>query len=1147
MPFKTFLVKFFVIFFIQISTFCLSQELSPISPENGLIINNDSILMRWNTLANAQYYELKFTSDSNFISNITTINVGLQNAYWLTPLLSNTTYYWRIEGNNGANTEIGQTRKFTNFKPTDFSGCNLWLRADTGITLVGSKVQGWADASPNLFAINQTTVNYQPTFLPNYINGLPALKFDGGDLLTVDNFPYGATVQGFIICRKPSPVTPNCQYLTGPNFNFEIINYYCSVELTVGLVGIFSSLKWNQISLIRKSGASKANLNGVEFGTTPIGVNPISPGKMTIGNRDLALNASAGLQGEISEIVVNTSVLNDFQIKTIETYLMDRYTPKLTLGADTNITDNFCPISLNASPGFVNYLWSTGDTGITTTVSTSGIYYVQATDIFDRIHIDTIVVSYPQFQQLNTTTLCIGNQITWNTNLPATYTFVWQDGSALPYYNITQAGAYYLHVTDNFGCSYSSDTINIDVDNFSAIVSIGNDTSLCAGNTIQLVNGANTAVNFLWSNGSVNDSLIITNAGVYWLEVSNINNCIARDTINISLTGLAPVSLFSSQNVCEGLPMQFNDLSFATGDVIVGWEWSFGDGNFSVLQNPTYDYLNPGIYTVTLKAISSSGCASLSNQTMQVFNHPAINFTTINNCDGANASFANTTNAFGGVINSLSWNFNDPFSTSNVASGSQVNHTYNQLGTYTVSLIVTTAEGCIDTLLKPISIKPSPIAAFEHSKLCVGDSVHFKDISLVPFPQQNLTRQWIFNDTIFLNNFEPKQWYENAGDYPVKLIIMISNGCKDSLEDIITINNIPNAAFSIDKTCEGMQSLMIDTSSCENCQINSWKWMVNNNLLDNNDTVAYTFNDTGNYVIQLEVENQGNCKAIIQKTIHVNETPEALFDADKLFGSPPLNVNFINNSLTNLFYNWSFGDGSFDTSFEPQHSFIDTGDYTVKLVVFDNNFCSDSASINIKVLPVRIDLGVTNASIEIKDNYLYSEVTLINLGTVAIHSFDIFIKTNGMPNNFIEHWEGMLLPGTVVYYTLKNSFKQNEEYGAADFMCYDFLNINNDVDRNLANNNICTALKLDNFKFAGLYPNPLEDFLNLNLISPYDENVLIEFIDYKGSVIFSKTEKVSKGFNLINIETMNLQAGIYSCRINYRNSYHLQSFVKINK
>lgn len=1148
MPFKTFLIKFFVIFFIQISTFCFSQELSPISPENGLIINNDSILLKWNKLTNAQFYELKFTSDSNFILNITTINVGLQNAYWLTPLLSNTTYFWRIEGNNGTTTVIGQTRKFTNFKPTDFNGCNLWLRADTGITLVGNKVQGWADASPNLYTINQPTVSNQPTFMPNYINGLPALKFDGGDLLTVDNFQYGATVQGFIVCRKPSPVTPNCQYLTGPYFNFEIINFYCAVELTTaGVVGIFNSLKWNQISLIRKSGASKGFLNGVEFGSTSVGLNPIAPGKMTIGNRDLALNASAGLQGEISEIVINTSVLNDVQIKTNENYLMDRYTPKLTLGADTNITDNFCPINLNANPGFVSYLWSTGDTGVTITVAVSGIYYVHATDIFDRVHIDTIVVNYPQFQQLNTTTLCAGNQITWNTNLPASYTFVWQDGSALPYYNITQAGDYYLQVTDNFGCSFSSDTIQIAVDNFSDIVSIGNDTSLCAGNTIQLVNGANTAVDYLWSNGSLNDSLLITSAGVYWLEVSNINNCIARDTVNISLTGLAPISMFESQNVCEGLPMQFNDLSYATIDSIVGWEWSFGDGNFSVIQNPIYNYLNPGIYLVTLKAISSSGCASISNQTMQVFSHPAINFTTINNCSGANASFTNTTNAFGGFINSLTWNFNDPFSTSNIGSGAQVNHTYEQIGTYIVSLIVTTAEGCIDTLSKPISAKPSPIAAFEHSKLCVGDSVDFKDISFVPFPQQNLTRKWIFNDTIFSNEFEPKQWYENAGNYAVKLIVMISNGCKDSLEDIITINNIPNAAFSIDKKCKGLQAIMIDSSTCENCQITSWKWMVNNTLLDNNDTITYIFNDTGSYIIHLEVENQGACKSNIQNTVHINEKPEAIFEADKLFGSPPLNVNFINYSLSNLNYNWSFGDGLFDTIFEPQHSFVDTGEYTVKLIVFDDNNCSDSASINIKVLPSRIDLAVTNAKIEIKDSYLYSEVTLVNLGTVAIYSFDIYIKTNGMPNNFIEHWEGFLPPGAMVNYILKNSFKQNEEYGAADFMCYDFLNINNDVDRNLANNNICTALKLDNFKFAGLYPNPMEDFINLNLIAPFDENVLIEFVDYKGSVIFRKTEKVLKGYNLINIETLNLQDGVYSCRINYRNSYHFQSFVKINK
>ncbi|RXR19013.1 PKD domain-containing protein [Flavobacterium amnicola] len=56
-------------------------------------------------------------------------------------------------------------------------------------------------------------------------------------------------------------------------------------------------------------------------------------------------------------------------------------------------------------------------------------------------------------------------------------------------------------------------------------------------------------------------------------------------------------------------PIQFNDLSTAINSTITGWLWDFGDGTTSTLQNPSHAFATQGIYTVTLNAISESGCS----------------------------------------------------------------------------------------------------------------------------------------------------------------------------------------------------------------------------------------------------------------------------------------------------------------------------------------------------------------------------------------------------------------------------------------------------------------------------------------------------------------------------------------------------------
>jgi PKD repeat protein len=1146
MTIKTFLLKFFLLFFVFISLKCFSQPLSPVSPKNGIVINNDSILLRWNKLSNAQFYELKYTTDSSFINNITSINVGLQTAYWLTPLLSNTTYYWRVEANTGAATVIGQARKFTNFKPTDLLGCALWLRADTGLTLSGNNVQGWADASSNNFNIVQASATAQPQLQTNTIAGFPSLSFDGNDIFVLNNFPYGSFNHGFIVAKKTNTTVTHGIIISGPNFDFEMSTLRCAVNYGGILGSNFDAYKWTQISLKRKSGDSKVVINGVQAGSGDVAtLNPVSIGNLAIGNRNPSVNSPGPLRGNVSEIIINTSDLNGFQTSSIQNYLMDKYTYELSAGRDTNIADNFCPISISATSGFTNYLWSTGDTSASITVSNSGVFYVQALDIFDRIHIDTIVVTYPEVSQLNFNVLCEGSQINWNTNLSSPYTFLWQDNSTASNFLISQPGVYYVKVTDFLGCNFYSDTIDLVLDNFPAVAFIGNDTMLCTGNSLQLQIGANVATNYLWSNGSANDSLFITAGGLFWLEVSNINNCIARDTINISLTGIAPVADFVSNSVCIGLPTQFTDLSTAApGDSIISWEWSFADGNQSNMQNPVNTYLTTNNYIVTLKAISQTSCAGIVNKLVTVYPHPNVNFTVINNCNDKQTTFSDITNAFGGTITNWEWNFNDTLSSTNIGLGNIESHSYLETGNYNVLLVVSTLEGCVDSIIKPIFIKPSPIAAFNYSKLCVGDSVTFQDVSLISFPHQNILREWTFNDSLISTKYQPSMWYNISGSYPVNLIIMASNGCRDTISQNIFLSNLPNSDFTFNAPCLGDLTSFNDVSSCVNCFIDFRQWTLNGVVISSADSANYIFNDEGVYTINLEVKNTAGCASHIEKSITINPSPVASFSSSGLFGSPPMVISFDNSSINAMNYNWDFGDGNSSEIFEPTHTFEDTGTFFIVLTAIDSNGCVSSANETIRILPRKIDIALLDANFQIDNNYIYTDITFINLGSITIKAFNINMASNGSPNNSVEKWDGTLLPGEIKNYRLRTSFL-NETFYPTDYLCINLSALDQGEDVNLKNNELCATLDEAGFKIANIYPNPVNDFLNLSLLVPYTKEVTIQVVDYKGDIIHQKLIIMEKGFNAVSIETLNLHDGPYLLRVIFEGNFFLKTFIKV--
>ncbi len=202
--------------------------------------------------------------------------------------------------------------------------------------------------------------------------------------------------------------------------------------------------------------------------------------------------------------------------------------PRVNLGPDTSFCAN-TPYLLHAGPGYNSYLWQDGSADSIYLVDTSGIYWITVENECGTAS-DTVEIDYVESFQIDLgsdTSFCYGKSITLSPG-SGYINYYWQDGSGDTVYVATQSGIYWVQVTDSAGCT-ASDTVTVET--FMTFdFSIGNDTTICYGDYIFL-NGPEGYASYLWQDGSGYNSFIADTAGIYWLEITDTNNCAARDSL----------------------------------------------------------------------------------------------------------------------------------------------------------------------------------------------------------------------------------------------------------------------------------------------------------------------------------------------------------------------------------------------------------------------------------------------------------------------------------------------------------------------------------------------------------------------------------------------------------------------------------------
>jgi gliding motility-associated-like protein len=513
-----------------------------------------------------------------------------------------------------------------------------------------------------------------------------------------------------------------------------------------------------------------------------------------------------------------------------------------------------------------------------------------------------------------------------------------------------------LQITDSNGCD---DIITHAVQVFqNPIADAGGYNKICGGDLTTIggnptVSGGAGPWTYQWSPGTnlnctncpnpVATPLVTTS---YSITITDVNGCIDSSSILIQVNP-NPTAIFSVDTPCLGFPNNFIDQSLGLN---TQWYWSFGDGGIDTAQSPSHLYTADGSYLASLLVTTDSGCTDTISQVVVVDPNPQVDFNVSNICLYDSAYFLdNTIINSPGVLASWLWDLGD----GNGSVQQNPVHLYATEGNYTITLIVTSTDGCIDTASQQLIIHPIPEANFTKQNVCEYDTAFFVDASTLS--AGNIVGwDWDLGDGNSTNVQNPNNDYASHGQYQVQLIITTDSGCVDSITRQITIHPKPTAAFTVDDICVYEPAVFSDSSVVPSPGvIVSWNYDFGDNTIPStlqNPSHDYTTYDT--LIITQIVATDSGCLDTAWEELIIHPQPQTWFVTDTTKGCEYLPVQFsdsttIPGGYTITGWSWDLGDNTSSTEQHPDnvYSSIDLwtpGLFTITLVTTSSVGCVDT-------------------------------------------------------------------------------------------------------------------------------------------------------------------------------------------------------------
>ena len=588
-------------------------------------------------------------------------------------------------------------------------------------------------------------------------------------------------------------------------------------------------------------------------------------------------------------------------------------------------------------------------------------YTAEPSWVFSQAAANFLITNSHFVADFKADTACLNNATTFTDQSTAANQWNWNFGdggnSTLqnPTHTYAAAGNYTVTLTASNVASCSDTVSHIVIVNSLPVVNFAADTVCLNTPPTHFTDLTGTATQWNWDFGDGGNSTLqnpthtYAASGTYTgsLTATDINGCVNTFSESV-IVNVVPVASFTTANVC--FPDNVTFTSTSTGPV-ANYAWNFGDGQFSIMQNPVHNYAAAGTYQVSLVVSTLNNCADMTTQTVVVNPKPVSAFTVQPVCEGVVSVFTNSSSVSNGSIVAYAWSFGD----GSFDVQQNTTHTYTTAGTYNAMLIVQTDSGCVDSITNPAIVNPNPVAAFTTGDVCQNQGTVFNNTSTIT---SGSISQWTWNfgDGQTGNQQNPTHTYQNAGSFTVTLITTSNNNCSDTTTQTDTVEPLPVANFSAPDVCFGVPTIFTDGSYIASGSISAWNWNFGDGLTSTQQNPSHTYQNPGSYNVMLSATSNNNCTDTVTKTVVVNPLPAPNFNAPNVCLGKSTSFTDASTIITGNIsaWSWNFGDGNTSNSSSPSNTYVASGVYVVELVLTSDRGCVDSLSKNVTVftLPV---------------------------------------------------------------------------------------------------------------------------------------------------------------------------------------------------
>ena len=571
--------------------------------------------------------------------------------------------------------------------------------------------------------------------------------------------------------------------------------------------------------------------------------------------------------------------------------------PLVNIGPDIDTCNGNISIILNAGNagnGF-SYFWlPDSSTNQYLTATQTGIYVAKVTNPLTgcyRMDTAQLKISSPPLPNLGPDTTICGNRLVLNPKIGGTgVNYLWSPGNQTSTtISVTNSGYYAVKAQRPGQNCFGTDTILVTL-NPTPQFSLGNDTTNCGDITV----GATVpGMNYLWSSGSIGNSITASSPGNYWLKVTNPNNgCTAVDSIQ--------VNAYQKQNFTLG-----NDISQCGGSVtlnagIVGDHVQYVWNNSSATAQITTS--NTGMYSV-LVYDSTSTCSYSDSINVLIKSGPSFSF-------GPDRSIC-----YPEELSVGSSNFTKTWSNGDTSESIWVSTS----GIYWVT-VTNTQNGCSLTDSVLITKLTPPTVTISNDTIICG-----KQFKIQSKTTNAVRYSWSNGDTT------SSIVADTSGNY--LLTVFASNGCTANDSISLTIDPV-KVNLGLDTTHCGPISLSTNISGFQY----TTTWLPN---IGSGSQV--NISSTGTYMVNISNSFTGcSSKDTIQVTI--KQVPSVEIGNDTTICGNQLFVqNYFTNANTNYLWNGVSGQSNMMVN--------QTGKYTLT-AINKTSGCSVSDSIDVVLNPI---------------------------------------------------------------------------------------------------------------------------------------------------------------------------------------------------